>query len=1104
MAGNLHQVNLDSKIGVEDVDRVLAVNTHLYHHQQRETVDVPYFLSPVQRRVLEKLYPAYFCIPSNPAHSAQHPVLNVSRLLDETFMQDYLAKKIRPAVIHEVGGNVSRTVIGVPLGGKYHCSNPVMDQADVVRRVSRPQQANRSSCYHRAEECSCVEADAYVSSHSLYYLTPAVVLTLVRRARMKVLIASFHSCFKAFGSLAGDGWYVNDGRRIKCYANNSSMVYDHPSLNWLWSGGAHIDGDTLCWTFLSHNSLSTVALFTYAPGSLPLTPMEEVPRVIDGDHADLTRVGLSWYARLAEDYIGVDALGQNVYLPGEAMARASSWVSGRPPTAEVYSQLIGEMRRYLREDMKLPPMLVANSVSCLAALAYVQRLARDIAAAQEVSNHHEQIEELKQLMTLPPPTPLIWRVYKPMVVISLALAAARWSRVAWMPTGPSRFLLGASMGLTALVVWPMIPYLRANVDWLRRVRAAVWAASMVPLERRTAAAFVEQYEREQVSPCETKLRLLDGIPRVRSFPPKLTAEQLEALPVDPAAVITVKQQIPEIRVARPIAAYGIINTMVCMPGTFDRSHETTMAMLKTRIALPRLTTQPTFDEVLVNAMWAYSRKHRPAMFGLSAVPITVAQWKDKYPAHQQAMISDAFQRQLFGDRSDMYDRGVFQKSELYMKIYDVGWSGTRPRAIQAGRTELHLKVVESVLGFQDHMKDFLHPNRNQPWCVPCGASPLEMGAFYDRAWEGEPKVAIEGDDRNCDIRQSRIPQRMAAETITEICPVEGTFDHLVGLGKMRGYTKSGYKIELNDYLLHSGDIWTYSMHCVTNVQRKTFMKALWLRRGQCLFCDAYCPTFYHRECGEAFTVWWRHKSGEEAEERKSVPSLGEVAAGAVDLNPRLMDPVSVMAALGAAAMYSGDDELEVLNEATCPDQEWLERVALALGYEYKVRIHRGPNAKFMASFCSGVFWPTSCGTMLGAKLGRWWVKQSWWLDPPGWTKAMFDKLLHGDARSRYPQCRFIPFLRVYWKRILDLVAHAPVLMRKDKRYDGWVGNDLHAEPTDETYLMCQVRYGIGRVEEMELEALLNRVTQLPVELNFAPMLKAIQLDAIDDETSHFY
>jgi len=1085
----------ESKVDTGDVERFNSVSQHLDAHNSRTVVHVSYHLSAAQLRLLERLYPSYRVVFRPPLHASQHPILNTTRLLDEESTWDYAQRIFNPRTVLDVGGNPRRAFRA---GVQVHCACPILDQADIVRNVSRPVPVGVTVCTHLAQDCECVDPDIAVATHSLYYLAPEQVYRICRRTRRQTLIATVHNVFAGCGQLLRDGWFYNDGESVEFFANNACYSYKHPSINWLRSGGAHIDGHTLGWTFIFGNEASVVVQFAVRPGTYPLSCVPHVPLPVASHTADLVQLGVTTLMQLGHDYIGTTLGGRRYAVPSAAYHRLRAWAGLRPRTNDLVSQLSGEARRALK-DTDLPEPILAESVAPLVALTVID-LKSGVDALTTIQSHARAISAYNDLLknAFIPKFPWL-----SLLVAGLAgLAACFAPRVLRRPAAA-----------ICSVAFAHALYDTGNLGWaLSNVRSALmrgWRTPVRPVFR-LARDFEEQYESQRVAPTETRVRELIGIPRLPTFPPVSGEAELEALPIDRDAQLIIRERAPLPKPERPITVYGIVNTMSVMPACYDRSHASYLAMIKRRMLLPRFRTMPLFSQTLMNVWHFWHRENSAVIFGPhhAGEPARPLDWISKYNANMQRQLHLELWFLQFGLPANAFARGIFMKRELYTKITASGWTGNRPRGIQTTKAAHHLAVVHKVMGFQNHMKRWLHPNLDKPWCVPCGASPEEMGRYHSHEAHSNHTYE-EGDDSNFDVHNCgeegvSNPQEMVYETMEDVVSGPNIMDVQWMAGPTTGFVKAWYAMITRYWPVHSGNLDTYSANTASNISRKTFTIALWHHRDSCIFCEQPNTPFPHCiECARAFDIWWAH---ERPLARDLVPFRSAQPVILQELvheqarervTPKLLDAMRAMAASDARGMFSGDDSL--LRGENLPDSSFWRRISANLGFDYKPKSHSGPYAKYRASFCSGLFWPTTAGTILGPKPGRWVARQGWFIDLPRQDERFLRQVARAESLGRLPQCRFVPFLRTYWRRMTRLTDGVVPVKWENRKYADWVPTSTPAEATDETWLMMQELYGLTREHESQYEKLLDSIKSLPAELNFAPFRQMLDLEAIEDE-----
>jgi len=223
------------------------------------------------------------------------------------------------------------------------------------------------------------------------------------------------------------------------------------------------------------------------------------------------------------------------------------------------------------------------------------------------------------------------------------------------------------------------------------------------------------------------------------------------------------------------------------------------------------------------------------------------------------------------------------------------------------------------------------------------------------------------------------------------------------------------------------------------------------------------------------------------------------ACAPADIAAALPAPHAVAHMLGKTGLYLGDDGLKLQARETVPDVVRKVDAYASVGLVYKMKLHDTEEARYNASFCSQLFYPTDEGSVLGPKLGRWIVRGCWWYDPPAYTEDMLRRMLKGDARARCRLAAHVPFLRLLWRRIAELVEDAGELKSEPRQHYALGMTQRDHEPNNETWAMVNERYGLTRQHEQEYAALLARITALPAIVNFAPFRRAIEVDVLEEQ-----
>jgi len=235
---------------------------------------------------------------SNPLHPTKpsdhirinhpHPLSALERRLSENIC---LSKLSKSQLICDIGGNPIRHTKRRPEFGfnntqmLVHCCCPQLSYNDVGRHHKYQEQEAKNYCFHKVSECHCYnkydnrqQFDAYISIHSLYYLTPDEVVNLVYNCTNQVLIAAVHQFDQIKATLYnGESQYcstleLTNGtiqRVITMFAKGNNCQYQHSSIEWLTDNDHYTStyGRTITWRYEQYGETAIYTIIP-APGGL--------------------------------------------------------------------------------------------------------------------------------------------------------------------------------------------------------------------------------------------------------------------------------------------------------------------------------------------------------------------------------------------------------------------------------------------------------------------------------------------------------------------------------------------------------------------------------------------------------------------------------------------------------------------------------------------------------------------------------------------------------------------------------------------------------------------------------------------------------------------
>jgi hypothetical protein len=127
-------------------------------------------------------------------------------------------------------------------------------------------------------------------------------------------------------------------------------------------------------------------------------------------------------------------------------------------------------------------------------------------------------------------------------------------------------------------------------------------------------------------------------------------------------------------------------------------------------------------------------------------------------------------------------------------------------------------------------------------------------------------------------------------------------------------------------------------------------------------------------------------------------------------------------------------------------------------------------------FCSKLFWPTRDGTVLGAKVGRM-MKKIGTMKITKHTLSDYKAAVNAHYNDNY----FVPVVNVTLKRILDLMRDVK-LGKVDYEEEFKIHVSKRHEPTTETWLFFECRYGVSKLMVDGYTEQLMAITSLPVNI----------------------
>jgi hypothetical protein len=501
----------------------------------------------------------------------------------------------------------------------------------------------------------------------------------------------------------------------------------------------------------------------------------------------------------------------------------------------------------------------------------------------------------------------------------------------------------------------------------------------------------------------------------------------------------------------PLHPAGVVSTFSIPVVPSNSSHSSISAICERILKRGPLGRDEVDSEFFsLFRSWVFDNLESLGLKRDSVKPVPFIEWNQHYPASVQAAHVKALAQLGSGDfRQWLVDeRNEFVKIESLPKSTTDGVPKLAPRAIQAGTPHHNIATGPFCKSFSKRLAALWSVSNASGPMYTSGATSEDIGLMFQEAvrkLEGDLGI-IEGDFARFDSTIHRMFLELEADVYKYLGCSEQAFSAFLSCIGTKGRDKFGNRYSV-DGGRHSGD---HNTSC-----GNTLLQALSI-----LFC---CCFF-------------------EASRTGIMPSA-----------------IDIIAKYKIALPCLGDDNL-VIGCSSFVDALPLQFLLLKLGLELEPKKYIGPNAKYLATFCSSRFYPVEGGkTVLGPGIGRGIVKSGWYVNPPAGVDL--NRLLRADAIGRKNDCAFIPFLNLMWEKNHSLTKDVKELyttreMKRASLHNAHVSE--HHYPCEETYHMIDLVYGLTKEHENDYAKLLSSVKTLPCIVDFAPLSRAAMIDGVAD------
>jgi hypothetical protein len=1040
--------------------------------QLRQAVFTPWYLNATQLSTFKKSFPHVLVVPAKQQHPHSHPVLNIGREMAEVNAYRYIKRMVDVRGITlsdvckvvDVGGNPSRHA-------KYkravHSTNPILSAADVSRAYSH--YGGTNTCSHTAQSCNCVVPAAFLSVHSLYYLSPDDVASLVLKSAARLLVAVHHEFNDAFGSFAeGEATYqLLTADSVIMNVRGNSMAYKHSNLLWMRRNCHHFVHEgmvkTLTWSRLEVSPTEVITAFHVYDDIIPVDPgfkgnlislvqdksyygdfslagpfTDAAKTTVPGDILSLPGTRVTSYGPSVLVY--QSSTNITMLVPKGLVAEAANWCALRERSSDNFKNLAAYLRNKCRV-FNIPPEILDSSITAAAALGFVKNVSFEAAVMHGVVNPLlPTIAVHRDALNLKFKTVWTWK-NAAIVGVAVATGVASGLAAVGILAGPAAAIYaGASM---------------AAAVGAERTARAIQAQFYAPEHKQTPSslAFPEYHADRSSPPARTLVKPLPPGINLPATDPTTPLEVLVAgVGLDPSARLVVGPDPTENRERPnqgPVVPGAVVST-VSIPVAPSNSSHSSLSAISERILKNGPWGRGEVDQEFFKLFrdWVMNNLDDIGLEkdSVRAMPFPV--WNSKYPLAIQKMHVSALRAMNDGDYNEKFVdmRGMFTKIESLPKSTEDGVTKLCPRGIQSGSATHNVATGPFCKAFSKRLAEVFSIHNVGGAMYTSGATSEEIGAAYQRATADlkERLGILEGDFARFDSTIHRLFLELEADIYKYVGASERAYAAFHECIKTLGRDKFGNKYAV-DGGRHSGD---HNTSCGNTLLQ--------------LLAIVFCCAFYDAM-----------GSGKLATYREIVAKHQITLFGLGDDN-----------LMTAAAEF-----LEKLP---------LKDLLAKLGLELEPKLHVGADAKFRATFCSARFWPVAGDkVVLGPGIGRGIAKSGWYVNPP--KHIPIEQLVRGDSIGRLVDNAFIPFLGPMWAKIHQLTAHVTqthvTADMKRARLHNSHATTIHAS-CPETYRMLEVVYGLTKAQEDEYKVLLGQVTKLPCIVDYAPLKRAAVVDGV--------
>jgi len=343
--------------------------------------------------------------------------------------------------ITDIGGNADRHL---KCGRNVHSCCPILSPKDALRNTRYNSKHN--FCTKISEECDIVP-DGYMAIHSLYYLEPLTVLSLLMKSNKKIIIATMHDFTNGYGRMHFNGkehetsYQLVSRTTVKMTAlGNDGGPYTHSPCFWLQTNYFEHGSNAMAWGYREVGD-TRIYTFKQAPTGLHQTKPQELDlitsivnnqmdRSADGAYAPLldflklrttevVNFGPLWWTKTSTT---------EVFVPKGIVQRVAYSMVGKPRNKDSLTLCIKNTKNELDpKKIMLPDSVRTELAIIVPAFAFILHLDSEISAFNNLvtPSSVRRYQSLNSALAMVPPVfSCFGTVFKPLVTSKLCC----WSR----------------------------------------------------------------------------------------------------------------------------------------------------------------------------------------------------------------------------------------------------------------------------------------------------------------------------------------------------------------------------------------------------------------------------------------------------------------------------------------------------------------------------------------------------------------------------------------------------------------------------------------------------------------------------------------------------